>query len=87
MTPSEILRAGRDRVTESWKPGDTARALNSNVEYEVYKKAVFFLRAGAGIGPGDSLAHWDNRDATQAQAVAAYDRAIEFALSQETANV
>ena len=86
MTPSEILREGRDRVAKAWAPGSTARALNGNHEYRDYLQALFFLRAAAELGPNDLLNLWDEH-ATWAQAIAAYDRAIEFALSQETANV
>lgn len=87
MTPSEILRAARARLeANEWAPGETGHALNGAYEHATYLRAVFFLRAACGLNPGSSMYEWDRRN-TKETALAAYDRAIEFALSKETANV
>lgn len=90
MTPSEILCASRARLEADeagpWRPGATGHALNGAYEHAIYMRALFFLRAACDLGPNGSLLQWD-KDHGKKNALAAYDRAIEFAISQETANV
>jgi len=87
MTPSEILREARARLEADWGPKKTGgHPLNGDYEHADYMRALFFLRAAYGIGPDDSLFHRE-KGLSKLETLAAYDRAIEFALSQETASV
>ena len=83
-TPSEALTPAKAKLQAAeWFPGAVNQCLAADMQYAVYRKSLFFLRAAAGIDPSETIWRW-GATATKEQALEVYDIAIAFALSQET---